>query len=96
MTRQEFYDRISRAAEGAEMLGDIRRIESANQTTYSNAADVLIARGVLTEHRRDVFDKKGKPKGQERLVARVEDPASLERLREALSVSGPLRGSFGA
>lgn len=94
--RKEFYEHLSAAVESAGILGDVNRTEAANATTYSNATDLLISRGVLIEHHTDVFDKKGRPKGQERVLEVVLDPEPLNRLREALAVSGSLRGSFGA
>lgn len=98
VTRDEFYTRMAAAFEGAAILGDIPRGEAANSTTFSNAADLLVKRGVLSEHRREILDKKGKPKGQQRVLVPIESPAPLERLRTALAVSGPCpsRGSFSA
>ena len=100
VTRAEFYDRVSEAFEGASIIGNVRRREAANTTTFSNAVDLLLHRGALTEHRRDVPDKKGrsaavrekkgKPKRQERVLTRAEDPEALRALRVALAVSGPL------
>jgi glycerol-3-phosphate O-acyltransferase len=87
-TRDEFYAQLGAAFECAAILGDAPRSEAANNTTFSNAADLLLARGVLTEHRRDVLDKKGKTKRQERVLVPVESREPLEQLRAALSVSG--------
>lgn len=97
VTRDEFYAQMAAAFEGAAILGDVTRSEAANNTTFSNAADLLLARGVLTEHRRDVLDKKGKAKRQERVLVPVASPEPLERLRAALAVSGssPSRESIG-
>ena len=97
VTRDDFYQRVAVAFEGASILGRVSRREAANSTTFSNAVDLLLARGVLTEHRRDVLDKKGKdkkskkgkPKRQERVLVRVDDSLPLSSLRAALSVSGP-------
>ncbi len=94
MTRKDFVARLSTAYESASMLGEARRVEAANDTTFSNAVDLLVSREVLLERHRDVVDKKGKPKGSERVLVRVDDPAALERLRDDLRVSGPLRGAF--
>ncbi|MFT5442361.1 MAG: glycerol-3-phosphate O-acyltransferase [Myxococcota bacterium] len=91
VTRKEFYARIGSAFEGAALLGEATRSEAANDTTYSNATDLLLARGVLTEQRRDRVDKKGKPRGQDRVLEAVGSEVPLAGLREALAVSGPLR-----
>jgi hypothetical protein len=82
--------------ESAGILGDMSRAEAANPTTYANATDLLVSRGVLIQHQTDLFDKKGKPKGQERVLEVVLDRRPLEELQKELAVSGPLRGSFGA
>ncbi|MCP5042255.1 MAG: hypothetical protein GY944_14610, partial [bacterium] len=94
ITRKEFIVRVSTAYESASMLGEARRAEAANDTTFSNATDLLVSRGVLFERHRDVVDKKGKAKRQERILTAVDDPEPLERLRQDLKVSGPMRGAF--
>jgi len=94
VTRRDFLKRLGTAYESASMLGEARRVEAANDTTFSNAVDLLISRGVLLEHQRDVVDKKGKPKGSERVLVRANETEKLDRLREDLRVSGPLRGAF--
>ena len=81
MTRDEFYEHMRAASEGAAILGDVNRIEAANKETFSNAADLLLARGVLTEHRQDAVDAKGKPKERERVLVPADSPLPLERLR---------------
>ena len=94
--RKDFFDQVSAAVESAGILGDMNRTEAANPTTYANATDLLVSRGVLIQHQTDLFDKKGKPKGQERVLEVVLDRRPLEELQKELAVSGPLRGSFGA
>lgn len=96
VSRKEFYTHLASAVEGAGILGEMNRTEAANTTTYGNATDLLINRGVFVEHQTDVFDKKGRPKGKERVLEVVVDRKPLQALREAMAVSGELRGSFGA
>jgi glycerol-3-phosphate O-acyltransferase len=100
ITRADFFAEVTEAFEGASIIGKVTRREAANDTTFSNAVDLLIQRGVLTEHRRDVqdkkgrkggskgSDKKGKPPRQERVLAGAEDQEPLKALRAALAVSG--------
>jgi len=94
ITRKEFVARMSTAYESASMLGEARRAEAANETTFSNATDLIVSRGILLERQRDVLDKKGKTKRQERVLDPVEDKEALAGLRNDLLVSGPLRGAF--
>ncbi len=62
VTKKEFQARVSKQFECAELLGDARRPESANQTTYSNALDLLVRREVLEAGQREMKPKKGKKK----------------------------------
>ena len=94
ITRKEFVARMSTAYESASMLGEARRAEAANETTFSTATDLIVSRGILLERQRDVLDKKGKTKRQERVLDPVEDKEALAGLRNDLLVSGPLRGAF--
>ncbi len=87
---KQLNERIAAQFECAELLGNATRGEAANDTTYSNARDMLVRRGVLRVGSREIKGKgkkgkKGKKsKREERVYVRVEDARELEFLRSRL------------
>lgn len=83
---KEFSERVASQFECAELLGNATRREAANDTTYSNARDMLVRRGVLRVGSREV-KRKGKGKkgrGTESVYSRVEDTRELSFLQSRL------------
>jgi glycerol-3-phosphate O-acyltransferase len=96
LTKKEFHARVSKQFECAELLGDARRPESANQTTYANALDLLVRRGLLEAGQREVKPKKGRKekrsrKGRAPRMERVFLPTgnveAIERLAGELAMA---------
>jgi glycerol-3-phosphate O-acyltransferase len=90
VNRKEFCALSAEQFGHAELLGEAKRREASNETTFANALSLLVRRGILSQERRP---KKGrakgratkKPTGMETVYAIGEDRTALEELRTLLS-----------
>ena len=78
---KEFQKLAAQHFEQAELLGDARRSEAGNESTFSNLAHLLVRSGVLSRERIEVR------RGTETHYARGERWDSLGELRERLAVA---------
>jgi len=76
--RKEFYKRAAEHFQHSELLGEAGRREASNETTFSNALDLLLRRGILRE-------EQSTGRRRDTRFARGEDPAQLEPLRRFLA-----------
>jgi glycerol-3-phosphate O-acyltransferase len=93
--RGEFMRRAADRLEHARLLGRARRPEAANDTTFQNAVDLMLRRGIL--ERREV-ERKPEKRGRRARVATCFAPGeradALGELRDRLA--GVLEGADGA
>ncbi len=83
VTSKQFREFVSESFATSQLLGFSLRPESGNETTYSNAMDLMLRRGVLLVRQREVSSKWGTR--VERLFSRSHDEAALETLRAELA-----------
>ena len=85
--RKEFFKRAAAQFENAELLGEAQRRESANDSTFQNALDLLVRRGMLEARKTETG--KGTKRGvrEEVVYARGEHAAALGELTRRLAAA---------
>jgi glycerol-3-phosphate O-acyltransferase len=89
VTRKEFCTLAAQQFGHAELLGEAGRREASNDTTFTNALDLLVRRGILSQERRPKKGRgqgrgKKKPVAMETVFSPCEDGAALAELRTLL------------
>ncbi|MCZ6464881.1 MAG: 1-acyl-sn-glycerol-3-phosphate acyltransferase, partial [Proteobacteria bacterium] len=87
VNRKEFFKRAAAQFENAELLGEAQRRESANDSTFQNALDLLVRRGILEARKTEIG--KGTKRGvrEEVVYARGEHAAALGELTRRLAAA---------
>jgi glycerol-3-phosphate O-acyltransferase len=80
--RKDYLVRAAALFENAKLIGAAQHGEAANDTTFGNALDLLVRRGILDTHREE---RKGG--GTERVCAPGEHYPALSELQERLSAA---------
>jgi glycerol-3-phosphate O-acyltransferase len=94
VTRKEFCALATEQFGHAELLGEALRREASNETTFNNALQLLVRRGILGQEQRPKKGRgqgRGRGRGKKKPVATEtvfragEDPSALAELRALLS-----------
>jgi glycerol-3-phosphate O-acyltransferase len=84
--RKEFLARVAARFENARLLGEAERPECANDTTFSNALELLVRRGILETRQVEVRSGR-KSTRQTTVIARGEQAHSLGDIRDRLATA---------
>jgi glycerol-3-phosphate O-acyltransferase len=83
LTSKAMRGRVAGSFEVSRLLGGSSRPESGNDTTYDNAIDLMVRRGILQVRQHEVVNKK--VRYFERRFSRSQDAAALDQLRAELN-----------